>query len=90
MNNLGYEPDMEEVKIAQITLAFHNEKVINWLRKRGTFIKMEKWDKVDTINDQISEALKDGVLLDKLQTPCSVFATFESEEGYNRGLEFQT
>jgi hypothetical protein len=34
------------VKIAQITFAFDNSKVINWLKKRGALIKTEKWEKV--------------------------------------------
>lgn len=37
MPNLGYE-ESDEVKIAQITFAFNNSKIINWLKKRGTFI----------------------------------------------------
>lgn len=34
-------------------------------------------------------ALKnDRSLLDKLQTPCSIFATFQTEEGYQRALNY--
>lgn len=49
-------------------------------------IKTEKWDKVDEINDKIDDDLKDEDLLNRLQTPCSVFVTFETEEGLNRAL----
>lgn len=38
MPNLGYELS-DEVKIAQITFAFNNAKVINWLKQRGTLIQ---------------------------------------------------
>jgi len=39
--------------------------------------------------NKIEEAItKDGKLLDKLQTPCSVFATFETEEGCQRALYY--
>lgn len=58
------------------------------LKKRGTFIKTEKWDKLDEINEKITETIKDADTLNKLQTPCSVFATFESEEGYNRATKY--
>lgn len=58
------------------------------LKKRGTFIKTEKWDKVDAINDKIDDSLKNEKLLNELQTPCSVFLTFESEEGHNRAVEY--
>jgi|TARA_B110000285_G_scaffold199866_1_gene233305 hypothetical protein len=45
---------------------------------------------VDRINNEIANALKkeDSELLDNLQRPCTVFVTFESEEGYNRALVY--
>lgn len=36
------------------------------------------------MNKTITEKIKDKDILDKLQTPCSCFVTFESEEGYQR------
>lgn len=85
-----------EVKISQITMAFNNAYIINQLTKRGTLIKTEKWDKVKEINAEILAHLKDRDhgetndegevehILDKIQEPVSVFATFKSEEGYTR------
>lgn len=85
----GPEGDEAPVKIAILTFAFDNSRVIKWLKQRGSFIKDEKWDKVRKINDEIRQALKwDDDLLDKMQTPCSVFATFETEEGYQRALNY--
>lgn len=79
----GPEGDEAPVKIAVLTFAFDNSKVIKWLRQRGTCIKNEDWNGVNKINEEIRQALKwDDDLLDKMQTPCSVFATFETEEGY--------
>jgi len=49
-------------------------------------IRTEKWDKLDEINDKIDDALKHEELLNELQHPCSVFVTFESEEGLNRAI----
>ena len=43
-------PEEQVIKIAQITFAFDNSKVINWLKTRGTYVKTEKWDKVTAIN----------------------------------------
>ena len=85
----GDKPDggSKEMKIAVVTCAFDNSKIINWLRERGDAIKNEHWDKLDKINDHIRRNLKkDSQLLDKLQRPCSLFITFESEEAYNRAL----
>ena len=33
------------IKIAQITFAFDNALIINWLKERGKHIKTEKWEK---------------------------------------------
>ena len=56
------------------------------LNKRGVFIKTEQWEKLREINAEIAESITDSDFLDDLQRPCSIFATFETEEGYNRAL----
>lgn len=94
MDDLGYDGPTQpgvhkHIKIAQVTFAFYNEDIIKVLTKRGTLIKTEKWDKVDQVNDKIDDMFKQQKVLDKLQTPCSVFATFETEEGYNRAVHMQ-
>ena len=44
---------------------------------------------MNKINEDIRQALKwDDDLLNKMQTPCSVFATMETEEGYQRALNY--
>lgn len=100
ISDRGYEEvaagEKHHIKIAQITFAFHNEKVIRWLSQRGAAIKAENWDKLDLINKQINEGLDDETkhhghsFLDLLQTPCSIFATFESEEGLRRACIYNT
>ena len=83
--DMGYEDQPEErIKIAVTTLAFDNADIIDLLRQRGQAIKAEKWDKQAEIETKINE-LK-GAEFDRLVTPCSVFMTFESEEGVNRAL----
>lgn len=85
----GPEGDEAPVRIAVLTFAFDNSRVIRWLRLRGTAIKNEDWNKVNSINEEIRQALKwDDDLLNKMQTPCSVFATMETEEGYQRALNY--
>jgi hypothetical protein len=60
MDDLGFEENKDEkVKIAQITFAYYNGAVINWLSKRGNFIKTEKWDKVAEINQTIAKGIKE-------------------------------
>ena len=59
MEDLGFEENKDEkVKIAQITFAYYNGAVINWLSKRGNFIKTEKWEKVAEINQTIADGIK--------------------------------
>ena len=100
MPHQGYEDEIPgekyQVKISQITMAFNNAYIVNQLSKRGTLIKTEKWDKVAELNQEILEKLQnrenpevnkqgdEEFFLDKVQEPVSVFATFDSEEGYQR------
>ena len=73
----GPEGDEAPVCIAVTTFAFDNAKVISLLRQRGLHIKNENWAKFHEVENQIRLALKwDDDFLNKMQTPCSVFATF--------------
>lgn len=96
IENQGFDTDVNEIKIAQITMAYNNSKIINRLTERGLLIKKEEWAKLAEKNQQIleeiqSEPVKEGEpsLLDQLQRPVSVFATFENEEGYQRACAYE-
>lgn len=85
----GPESASTPVRIALITFAFDNARVINWLRERGEYIKVEDWQGLDRVNNQIRDALKnDSSLLDDLKRPVSAFITFETEEGHARGIMY--
>lgn len=56
------------------------------LTERGELIKKEKWDDLDKANEEIADQIKKKPLLDQLQTPCSVFITWETEEALSRAL----
>jgi len=85
----GMEGDMSPVKIAMITFAFSNSNVISKLMQRGYAIKNEDYKKLNKINTAFVEQLAhDNDFLDVMQTPCSVFLTCESEEGYNRAINY--
>lgn len=89
MPNLMFDGEEEiNQKIAQITFAYENKEVINWLKTRGTYVKGEKWEKVADINKKIFEGIQDEKLLNHMQRPCSIFATFETEEGYERATRY--
>ena len=66
--DLGYEEDMgdaTEIKIALITFAYDNAKIINELTSRGVAIKNEDYRSLDHINRHVVEHLAhDQVMLD--------------------------
>lgn len=93
MPDQGYDPSDEqdyEKKCAQITFAFNNAVIVQQLINRGAAIKSENWKKVTQIEHLISEELTmdESPLIDKLQRPVSAFVTLETEEAYNRALQY--
>jgi len=87
MPDLGYEDQpVEHIKIAVTTFAFRNADMIHLLTQRGDLIKAEKWDKMAEMDKKINDLKNND--LNKLTTPCSVFMTFEDEEGVNRALQY--
>ena len=92
MDDLGYREKEERddpIKIAQITFAYENGEIIEWLQERGKYIAAEKWDKLVDLNEKIhTKITTDKDFLDKVQLPCTVFLTFEDEEGKNRALVY--
>lgn len=85
MPNLGYD-EIESVEIAVTTFAFRNAEIINLLKERGTAIRCEKWDQQRALEDEINRVKSEK--FEELITPCSVFMTFETEEGVNRALNY--
>lgn len=55
--NLGYEDEGAEMKIAQVTFCFSRAPLINMLRKRGLFIKTQKFDKMRDMDKKIDAYL---------------------------------
>ena len=85
--DLGYEEEpVEHVKVAMTLFAFKNHNLIHLLIERGEIIKNEQWDKMEKIDAKINQLTKDN--LEDLTTPCSVFMTFENEEGVNRAMSY--
>lgn len=83
--NLNFEEEDGDIKVAVTTLAFANADIIDLLTQRGTAIKSEKWDQQLQIEQKINDLKNEK--FNNLTTPCSVFMTFESEEGVNRALQ---
>ena len=53
----GEEGDMNEVKVAMITFAYANAKIIRELEARGGSIKNENYAELDHINKHVVEHL---------------------------------
>lgn len=80
-----YEGDERPIKIAVVTFAFDNAEMIYALTRRGQYIRNQQWKKYIKENNKIVKRLHDSQeLLDKMQTPCYCFLTFETEEGKGR------
>ena len=87
MPDLGFEDEeVEHVKVAITTFAFKNAEILNLLKERGEIIMEERWDDMKDIDARINKVKDDN--LDELMTPCSVFMTFENEEGVHRAMSF--
>ena len=67
-------------------MAFRNAKFIELLRERGETIKKNTWKRQKQIEDKINKIKSKEC--EELMTPCSIFMTFETEEGINRALIF--
>ena len=83
--DLGYEEvPQDRIEIAATSFAFENAELITMLKKRGAAITADKFDEMRKIDAQINDYKNAN--LDKCTRPCSVFMTFENEEGVNRCL----
>lgn len=83
---LGFENQNGDlIKVAMTTLAFKNDHLINLLKQRGEAIKNENWDKQLNLDREINDLKNNN--FDELISPCSVYMTFETEEGIRRALE---
>lgn len=87
MPDQGMEDEpVEHILVAKTTMAFNNAEIIHLLRARGAAIKAEKWDLQAKLEGEINSLKNEK--LETLTTPCSVFMTFENEEGITRALKY--
>jgi hypothetical protein len=53
MPNIGFDGEESgPIEVAQVTCAYHNDKVIEFLAERGALIEGEEWEKLGKINDE--------------------------------------
>lgn len=84
--DLGFEEEpIEEIKIAVTTFAYNNGDGIHLLRERGNCIKTEDWAGMEKVDKKINEIK--NTQLEDFTTPCSIFMSFELEEGVHRALQ---
>lgn len=48
------QDNAEKSRIAMITFAYNNPKIINQLKERGTYIKTEQWDQLKKMNEKMA------------------------------------
>lgn len=81
MNNI------EQVKIADITFGYANQKLIAALDVRGKAIAHNKFDKVRKESKKIAELVADEKIKSDLTRPTAAFIVFEEEEGAATALK---
>jgi hypothetical protein len=75
------------VKIANITFAFKNAKLIRLLKKRGTAVADGQFRNLPKIDEEINQLKEKD--LQALTKPVSAFITFETQDGFERACEFK-
>ena len=85
-NEISNYPKVNEetydIKIANISFAFKNYKMIRLLEKRGSAITSRNIKKKEKIEKEISDLTQNNSA--ELSTPTYVFVTFETQEGFER------
>lgn len=83
-------PDLVQppaVKIANITFAFNNAKLIALLRQRGAIVGSGNFKKLPDIDKKINDLKTHD--LQSLTKPVAAFITFETQDGFERACEFK-
>ena len=75
------------MRIANITFAFNNAKLIGLLRQRGAQVAAGQFRKLPAIDEKINELKEKD--LQSLTKPVAAFITFETQDGYERACEFK-
>lgn len=85
---MGFQDEPQEhIDVAVTTMAFDNSELIGLLAERGGYITNEKWDKMREVDEKINQMKNQK--LDDWSRPCSVFITFQLEEGLQRALNME-
>ena len=74
-----------DLRIAHITFAYDNAKILELLTKRGELIIQGKYTKIKEINKEIQHKLTWEK--EELTRPVAAFISFEKQEGYERALK---
>ena len=70
---------MDMVKIANISMGYHNKDLIKLLRERGTIINECQFEKLKKMEDKIdAEIKKDQAGENNFTKPVTAFVTFET------------
>ena len=79
-----------DVKIADIQFSFKNDKMIEKLRERGTFIAANKYDDMRRLEKDISGMMQDKEMFEHLTIPTSAFITFETDDAQIGAINLET
>ena len=75
-------------RIHDINFAYYNSWLIDDLVKRGELIKFQQWDKLNELNSQITEKMREKS--EDISMPKCAFVSIESETAYNILSDYET
>jgi RNA binding exosome subunit len=76
----------DKIEIASVNIAYKNREIIQLLKERGTVVTAAKFDKLDEIDQKIDKCVTAN--FEKLTTPIYAFVMFNTQEGYERAVEY--
>ena len=76
----------KNMKIADISFAFHNNSIIKKLKKRGNLISEQDFGKLKEYEKKLNDYVTNEKNFDLLTEPTDVFIVFEDKEGRDAAL----
>lgn len=84
----GTEPHemTDNARVADLVFSFNNSDLINYLKIRGNFIALQKFDQAEATDSKINSLFSD---FESLTRPTACFITFEEEDAKIIALEMK-
>ena len=79
-----------DCEIAEIVLAFKNNKIIELLKGRGECIASSDFPGVDKINEKINNFKKDTEKYERMSNVCYAYIVLRQEAGHDAAINYSS